>query len=125
MSIEGASAGVTQKLCRSYVCQFNARHGAHRYIVGKPLQGLSGPWPGLRTRDAARIAIVTYIESFYNRLRLHQTLGYRTPHSYLRRGNEYLINVSEKAGSSQSDPLSSGGQVNPLPKDKSRSGRIN
>lgn len=31
------------------------------------------------TRDAARVAIVTYIEGFYNRQRLHQTLGYRTP----------------------------------------------
>jgi len=25
------------------------------------------------------VAIVTYIEGFYNRQRLHQTLGYRTP----------------------------------------------
>lgn len=31
------------------------------------------------TRDAARVAIVTYIEGFYNRQRLHQTLAYRTP----------------------------------------------
>ncbi len=31
------------------------------------------------TRDAAKIAIVSYIEGFYNRKRLHQTLGYRTP----------------------------------------------
>lgn len=31
------------------------------------------------TRDAARVAIVSYIEGFYNRQRLHQTLGYRTP----------------------------------------------
>ena len=31
------------------------------------------------TRDAARVAIVSYIEGFYNRKRLHQTLGYRTP----------------------------------------------
>jgi hypothetical protein len=31
------------------------------------------------TRDAARVAIVSYIEGFYNRKRLHQTLDYRTP----------------------------------------------
>jgi transposase InsO family protein len=31
------------------------------------------------TRDAARAAIFSYIELFYNRKRLHQTLGYRTP----------------------------------------------
>jgi transposase InsO family protein len=31
------------------------------------------------TRDAARVAIVSYIEGFHNRKRLHQTLGYRTP----------------------------------------------
>jgi len=31
------------------------------------------------TREEARMAIVGYIEGFYNRKRLHQTLGYRTP----------------------------------------------
>lgn len=31
------------------------------------------------TRDEARSAISDYIEVYYNRLRLHQTLGYRTP----------------------------------------------
>jgi transposase InsO family protein len=31
------------------------------------------------TRDAARMAIVSYIEGFYNRKRRHQTRGYRTP----------------------------------------------
>jgi transposase InsO family protein len=31
------------------------------------------------TREQARTAIFDYIELFYNRARLHQTLGYRTP----------------------------------------------
>jgi len=30
-------------------------------------------------RQAARTAIFEYIEVFYNRQRIHQTLGYRTP----------------------------------------------
>ena len=32
-----------------------------------------------RTRDEARAAIFDYIELFYNRKRIHQSLGYRTP----------------------------------------------
>ena len=32
-----------------------------------------------RTRDEARAAIFSYIEIFYNRQRIHETLGYRTP----------------------------------------------
>jgi transposase InsO family protein len=31
------------------------------------------------TRDQAKAAIFDYIELFYNRKRLHQTLNYRTP----------------------------------------------
>ena len=31
------------------------------------------------TRDEARAAIFDYIELFYNRKRIHQSLGYRTP----------------------------------------------
>jgi len=31
------------------------------------------------TRETARMAIVSYIEGFYNRKRLHQTLDYRVP----------------------------------------------
>ncbi len=31
------------------------------------------------TRDHARAAIFDYIELFYNRKRIHQSLGYRTP----------------------------------------------
>jgi transposase InsO family protein len=35
-----------------------------------------------RTRDAARRAIFRYIETWYNRERLHSTLGYRSPAQY-------------------------------------------
>ncbi len=34
------------------------------------------------TRAAARQAIFTFIEVWYNRQRLHSTLGYRSPEAY-------------------------------------------
>lgn len=37
-----------------------------------------------RDRDEARSAIFDYIEMFYNRQRLHQTLNYRSPEQYER-----------------------------------------
>jgi transposase InsO family protein len=35
-----------------------------------------------RTRKEARLAIFDYVESFYNRTRLHSTLDYRSPEEY-------------------------------------------
>ena len=35
-----------------------------------------------RTRDEARRAIFRYIETWYNRVRRHSTLGYRSPARY-------------------------------------------
>jgi putative transposase len=34
------------------------------------------------TREAAKTAIFEYLEGFYNRRRLHSSLGYRSPESY-------------------------------------------
>ena len=36
----------------------------------------------LRTRQEARTAVFDYIEAFFNRERLHSTLGYRSPAEY-------------------------------------------
>jgi transposase InsO family protein len=36
----------------------------------------------LHTRVQARTAIFEYIEAFYNRSRLHSSLGYRSPDEY-------------------------------------------
>ena len=38
----------------------------------------------LRTKQEARTAIFDYIETFYNRERLHSTLGYRSPDEFER-----------------------------------------
>ena len=44
-----------------------------------------------RTKQEARTAVFDYIEAFYNRERLHSTLGYRSPeeyeHDYYERGD--------------------------------------
>ena len=37
-----------------------------------------------KTRNEARIAIVEYMELFYNSKRLHSTLGYKSPKEYKR-----------------------------------------
>ncbi len=38
------------------------------------------------SRDAARAAIFDYIELFYNRSRMHQSLGYVSPIEFEQRG---------------------------------------
>ncbi len=41
-----------------------------------------------RTRAAARADIFDYIERFYNPVRRHSTLGYRSPMEYERQAQE-------------------------------------
>ncbi len=48
------------------------------------------------TRRAARTAIAEYIEVFYNRQRLHSTLGYRTP-EHIERAYHSTQNAVKKA----------------------------
>jgi len=60
-----------------------------------------------RTKQEARTAIFDYIESFYNRERLHSTLGYRSPEEFERNhyerrddcasGTDEMIFIEEKA----------------------------
>jgi putative transposase len=47
-----------------------------------------------RTRDQARLAVFRYIESFYNPLRRHSSLGMQSPDEY-----ERLITNNQKAAS--------------------------
>jgi putative transposase len=37
-----------------------------------------------KTRDEARLAVFMYIESFYNPVRRHSALGYKSPAEYER-----------------------------------------
>jgi transposase-like protein len=39
-------------------------------------------WPDLHTRDEVRSALFEYIEVWYNRVRLHSTLDYKSPVQY-------------------------------------------
>jgi len=41
-----------------------------------------------RTRQEARLSIFEYVEVFYNRIRKHSALGYRSPEQYERALNE-------------------------------------
>lgn len=41
-------------------------------------------WKNFRNREEARSAVFDYIEIFYNRQRLHQTLGYHSPEQFER-----------------------------------------
>jgi putative transposase len=61
----------------------NGRKTAYDNAVAESFfSSLKNEWvhhQDFRTRDEAKLAIFDYIECFYNRNRIHQAMGYRTP----------------------------------------------
>ena len=43
---------------------------------------LEGPEESLDNLEAARLSVFKYIETFYNTVRLHQSLGYKSPNQF-------------------------------------------
>ena len=59
------------------------------------------------TLAQARTAIFDYIETFYNRTRLHSSLDYQSPTNFESQLNRnYPYQLSEKSGQAQTDPIS-------------------
>src|SRR3990167_6676175 len=73
-----AAWGVEQSLSRPRQCWDNAVAEIF-FATLKTELAYRQSWP---TLAAARTAVFEYIEVFYNRRRLHSSLGYRTPVEY-------------------------------------------
>jgi putative transposase len=76
-----AAAGLIPSMSRTGDCFDNAMAESFfatlkRELVDRPERA---PWP---TRTAARLALVDFIEGFYNRRRRHSALGYLSPAAY-------------------------------------------
>jgi len=73
-------AGIAQSMGSKGDCYDNAVcESFHATLEKELLRGRS-----FRTRQEARTAVFDYIETFYNRERLHSTLGYRSPDQFER-----------------------------------------
>lgn len=62
---------------------------AESFFATLKLELLEGP--AYATRDDAKLAVFEYLEIFYNRVRLHSAIGYRSP---LQAERDYQINRS-------------------------------
>ena len=71
-------AGIAQSMGSKGDCYDNAVCEAFHATLEKDLLRRRS----FRTRQEARTAVFDYIEVFYNRERLHSTLGYRSPEEY-------------------------------------------
>jgi putative transposase len=74
------SAGIAQSMGSRGDCFDNAAIESYHATIEKDLLRRRS----FRTRQEARTAVFDYIESFYNRERLHSTLGYRSPDEFER-----------------------------------------
>ena len=73
-----AARGVTVSMSRAGDCYDNAMAESFLSTLKAELID-TRPWP---TRQSARQAIFEWIETFYNRCRMHSALGYRSPATY-------------------------------------------
>src|SRR5450759_2001118 len=88
-----ARHGPVQSLSRPGQCWDNAV--AERFFSNLKAELLyRGVWP---TRAAARRAIFEYVEVFYNRQRMHSTLGYLTPVAYEARRRDLTATQAAQA----------------------------
>ena len=74
------AAGIAQSMGSRGDCFDNAAIESYHATLEKDLLRRRS----FRTRQEARTAVFDYLETFYNRERLHSTLGYRSPDDYER-----------------------------------------
>jgi putative transposase len=74
------AAGIAQSMGSKGDCFDNAAIESYHATLEKDLLRRRS----FRTKQEARTALFDYIESFYNRERLHSTLGYRSPAEFER-----------------------------------------
>jgi len=87
-------AGIAQSMGSRGDCFDNAAIESYHATIEKDLLRRRS----LRTKQEARTAIFDYIETFYNRERLHSTLGYRSPEEFERdheRNGDYAAGTDE------------------------------
>jgi len=95
------AAGIAQSMGSKGDCFDNAAIESYHATLEKDLLRRRS----FRSRQEARTALFDYLEVFYNRERLHSTLGYRSPeeyeHDHYERGDcepeEEIIFIEEQA----------------------------
>lgn len=82
----GLSDCTTQRDCTTGACLDNAHIESFFATLEKELVHQTT----FATREEARLAIFEFIEGYYNRCRLHSSLGYQSPTHFEAQGLERL-----------------------------------